>query len=212
MFHKTAAAIVAVGMLAGCAQDGTINQNVAAGAALGTLTGAVIGAIAGDRKGALIGAGVGAVAGGAIGAYLDEQQKELERNLEGTGATVTNTGEELLVNLPSSITFDVDRADIKPEFRESLSKVASTLVQYESSIVDVIGHTDSTGSDAYNEALSERRAGSVAGFLTTRGVIEERVIAFGEGETQPVASNDTADGRAQNRRVELRITPLTAES
>lgn len=212
MFHKTAAAIVAVGMLAGCAQDGTINQNVAAGAALGTLTGAVIGAIAGDRKGALIGAGVGAVAGGAIGAYLDEQQKELERNLEGTGATVTNTGEELLVNLPNEITFDVDRAAIKPEFRDTLARMADTLNDYPSSAIDVVGHTDSTGSEAYNEELSQRRADNVAGFLTQRGVIRERIATFGEGETRPIASNETIEGRAQNRRVEILITPIVAES
>ena len=212
MFKQTVSAIAVVGFLGACAQDGSTNQSVVGGAALGAVAGAVIGAIAGDRKGALIGAGVGAVAGGAIGGYLDQQQKELEKNLEGTGATVTNTGEELLVNLPNSITFDVDRALIKPEFRTTLAKVADTLVEYESSIVDVIGHTDSTGSEAYNQELSQRRADNVAKFLSGRGVLEQRIASFGVGETQPVADNATEVGRAENRRVEIRIEPLTEES
>lgn len=212
MYKSTASAVVAVAMLSACAADGTVNEGALGGAAVGAVVGAVAGAIIGDRKGAIIGAGIGAVAGGATGAYLDEQQKELEKNLEGTGATVTNTGEELLVNLPNEITFDVDQTVIKPEFRTSLAKIAETLVEYESSAVDIIGHTDSTGSDAYNDDLSQRRADRVAGFLTQRGVIRERIIAFGEGEAFPIATNDTAEGRAQNRRVEIKITPITADS
>ena len=212
MLRQTIAITAAAGLLSACAADGTVNQNVAGGAAIGAIIGAVTGAVIGDRKGAIIGAGVGAVAGGAAGAYLDQQQKELERNLEGTGATVTNTGEELLVNLPSEITFDVDRAVIKPEFREPLARMAETLVQYESSAVDVIGHTDNTGSEAYNEELSQRRADSVAGFFVQRGVIRERILAYGEGESRPVATNETKEGRARNRRVEIKITPIVAES
>ncbi len=210
MLKQSIIAITTAGLIAGCAQNGGVGQNTGAGAIIGAVGGAVVGGlIGGGRKGALIGAGIGAVTGAGVGVYLDNQQAELEKNLEGTGATVTNNGEELLVNLPSSITFAVDRSDIQPQFRESLSKVASTLVQYESSLVDVIGHTDSTGADAYNQDLSQRRAESVAEFLIGRGVIRDRVVAFGQGETQPIASNDTAEGRAQNRRVELRIVPLT---
>lgn len=216
MLTRTIIALTAsAGILTGCAQNGGpgVGENTGAGAIVGALGGAVIGGlIGGNRKGALIGAGIGAVTGAGVGVYLDQQQRDLERNLEGTGATVTNTGEELLVNLPSSITFDVDRADIQPQFRESLAKVSSTLVQYESSLIDIVGHTDNTGSDSYNQSLSERRADSVAAFMINRGVIQERIVAFGQGETQPVASNDTAAGRAQNRRVELRITPLTNDS
>ncbi|MEL6791944.1 MAG: OmpA family protein [Pseudomonadota bacterium] len=212
MHRSVIIAVSAATLLSACAADGTVNENVAGGAAVGAILGAVTGAIIGDRTGAIVGAGVGAVAGGAVGAYLDEQQKELERNLEGTGATVVNTGEELLVNLPNEVTFDVDQAAIKPEFRDPLSEVAETLVKFESSAVDIIGHTDSTGSDAYNQTLSERRADSVSDFLTRRGVIRERIVAFGEGETQPIADNGTAEGRARNRRVEIKITPITAES
>ncbi|MEL7464501.1 MAG: OmpA family protein [Pseudomonadota bacterium] len=211
MTRPALAALSSVALLAGCAADGTVNENVAGGAAVGAILGAVTGALIGDRTGAIVGAGVGAVAGGAVGAYLDEQQKELERNLEGTGATVVNTGEELLVNLPSEVTFDFDEAAIKPEFRQPLAEVASTLAEFEASAVDIIGHTDSVGSDAYNQTLSERRAESVAGFLTQRGVIRERIVAFGEGETRPIATNDTPEGRAQNRRVEIKITPIVAE-
>lgn len=216
MLRTSIIAVSVAGILAGCAQNGNgpaVGQNTGAGAILGAVGGAIIGGlIGGDRKGALIGAGIGAVAGGGVGVYLDNQQAELEKNLEGTGATVTNTGEELLVNLPSSITFPVDRAEIQPQFQDSLARVASTLVEYESSVIDVIGHTDSTGSDQYNQDLSQRRADSVANFLINRGVIRERVVAFGQGETQPIATNETAEGRAQNRRVELRIVPLTEGS
>lgn len=209
MLRSPALAVVSVTFLAACNQDGTIRQNTAGGAAIGALAGAGIGALIGDRRGALIGAGVGAIAGAGVGNYLDEQQAQLESDLSGTGATVTNTGEELFVNLPSEITFDVDRAEIKPEFRPSLVKIANTLNQYEASVVDVIGHTDSTGSEAYNQDLSERRADKVAGLFVRRGVIPERIEAFGRGETAPVATNETAAGRAQNRRVEIVITPIT---
>jgi outer membrane protein OmpA-like peptidoglycan-associated protein len=216
MLRNSIIALSVAGLVAGCAQSGNtpaVGQNTGAGAILGAVGGAIVGGlIGGNRKGALIGAGIGAVTGAGVGVYLDNQQAELEKNLEGTGATVTNTGTELLVNLPSNITFAVDRAEIQPQFQDSLSRVASTLVQYESSVIDVIGHTDSTGSDAYNQDLSQRRANSVANFLIGRGVIRERIVAYGQGESAPIASNDTAEGRAQNRRVELRIVPLTEGS
>lgn len=209
MFRQTAAALTCAAFVAGCAADGSVNERTGAGAILGGAIGAVAGALIGDRKGAIIGAGIGAIAGAGVGAYLDEQQKELERNLEGTGATVTNTGEELLVNLPSSVTFAFDSAEIQPRFTEPLSRVAATLVEYEASLVDVVGHTDSVGTERYNQDLSERRAQSVASFLTARGVIRERVVSAGEGESRPVASNETAAGRSENRRVEMIITPIT---
>ena len=198
--------LASAALLSACAQDGSVNETVAGSAIAGAVVGAVAGAIIGDRKGAAIGAGIGAIAGAGVGGYLDAQQRELEENLEGTGATVTNTGEELFVNLPSEVTFDVDRAEIKPEFRPSLIKVAETLNEYESSVVDVIGHTDSTGSDAYNQRLSERRAETVANLFTRRGVAPVRIEAYGRGEDAPIASNDTEAGRLANRRVEFRRT------
>ncbi|MEO0361257.1 MAG: OmpA family protein [Pseudomonadota bacterium] len=212
MIRQTVFAASAVALLAACTEDGRIGERTGAGAIIGGVAGAVTGALIGDRTGAAIGAGIGAVAGAGIGAYLDQQQRELERNLEGTGATVTNTGEELLVNLPSEVTFAFDSAEIQPRFFDPLAQVADTLTRYESSLVDVVGHTDSIGSDRYNEDLSQRRANSVAGFLTSRGVIRERVLAVGRGETQPVDTNDTEAGRARNRRVELVITPITEGS
>ena len=217
MFKKPLIAIAAVGLVAGCANNGDgpeLGQRAGAGAAIGAVVGGVLGAIVAkdDRAGILIGAGLGGLAGAAIGNQLDQQQKELEKNLEGTGATVTNTGEQLLVNLPSEVTFDFDRADLKPEFIAPLSDVADTLNNYPNFLIDVIGHTDSIGSDAYNQSLSERRAGTVDGFLTGRGVLRDRIVSYGRGETAPVASNDTEFGRAQNRRVELIITPIEAEA
>lgn len=209
MLRQTVFAIASVGLLAACNQDGTVRQNTVGGAAIGALAGAGVGALIGDRKGALIGAGVGAIAGAGVGNYLDEQQAQLDRDLAGTGATVTNTGDALLINLPAGVTFPTDSASIQPQFFEPLSNVANTLTTYESSLVDVIGHTDSSGAEDYNQDLSERRANAVADYLKGRGVIAERIVAFGRGETQPVATNATPEGRAANRRVELMIVPLT---
>ncbi|MFV0476024.1 MAG: OmpA family protein [Pikeienuella sp.] len=212
MFRKTACALALTGMIvavAGCANDQSGARSAGAGALGGGALGAGIGAIIGGRKGALIGAGIGAIAGAGVGTYLGDQQRDLERNLEGTGATVTNTGDALLVNLPSEITFAVDQAAIQPQFYEPLARVAQTLSKYESSTIDVIGHTDSTGAETYNYELSQRRANSVSGFLVNRGVVPARVVAFGRGETQPIDSNETDSGRARNRRVELVIVPYT---
>jgi len=216
MFKHTLITLTAAGIVAGCASNGEpqIGERAGAGAAIGAVIGGVLGAVIAkdDRAGILIGAGLGGLAGAAVGNQLDLQQKELEKNLEGTGATVTNTGEQLLVNLPSSVTFDFDRAELKPEFIDPLGDVASTLNNYPNFLIDVIGHTDSVGSEAYNQSLSERRAGSVDRFLTGRGVLRDRIVSYGKGETAPVASNETEFGRAENRRVELIITPIIDET
>lgn len=209
MLKKTVCAIAILGLAAGCANDKSGAKSAGAGAAVGAGVGAIAGALIGNRKGALIGAGIGAIAGAGVGTYLGNQQRELEKNLEGTGATVTNDGNALLVSLPNEITFAVDRAEIEPQFYEPLGRVASTLVQYDSSLIDIVGHTDSSGAEDYNQQLSQRRADSVSSFLVARGVIPARIVAYGKGETQPIASNETASGRAQNRRVELIITPIT---
>lgn len=201
---------VCAGLIAGC-QTVQDNPNTAGGAIIGALAGAATGALVTkhDRKGALIGAGVGLLAGAAVGQYLDRQQRELEANLAGTGAQVTRDGDALLVNFPSQITFATDSATIRPEFYATLDSVAGTLNRYPQSFLDVIGHTDSTGSEQHNQALSERRASSVANHLRSRGVEPARIVSYGVGETQPIATNDTPEGRQQNRRVELRITPAT---
>jgi len=207
-----AIALVASVALSGCS---TVENNprTAGGAAAGAVAGAVLGTLVGgdDRRNALVGAGIGLLAGAAVGQYLDQQQRELEQNLQGTGADVYRVGDELRVALPAGVTFDVDSAAIKPGFQRPLSDVAATLRSYPESYIDVIGHTDSSGSAEYNQGLSERRARSVADALVSRGVQPVRLAAYGVGETQPVASNETPEGRAANRRVELRIIPATAQ-
>jgi outer membrane protein OmpA-like peptidoglycan-associated protein len=203
-------ALVAIAMAAGCAQPSPDAQRVGIGAAAGAALGAGVGLLFGgsDRRNALIGAGIGAIAGAAAGDYLNRQQRRLEQDLAGTGATVTNTGQQLIVTLPDTVTFDVGSSTVRPQFLPDLTEVATSLRAEPSSFIDVIGHTDSTGSAEFNKALSVRRAQAVADLLIARGVQRERVAAFGQGFSQPVATNDTPEGRAQNRRVEIRITPF----
>jgi outer membrane protein OmpA-like peptidoglycan-associated protein len=213
MLKKTLIAATCCTALVGC-QTVQDNQRTAIGAVAGAAIGAAAGTLVGgnDRRNALVGAGIGLLAGAAVGQYLDQQQRDLEAGLAGTGAEVERQGDQLLVNLPSEITFGVDSAQIQPQFYSALNNVAATFQKYPESYVDVIGHTDSTGSDQYNQALSERRAGSVSSYLTGQGVNQARLASFGQGETQPVADNNTPEGRQANRRVELRITPATQQA
>ena len=139
---------------------------------------------------------------------MDEQEKKLREQTAGTGIDVTREGDNLILNMPSNVTFAVDSAAIDPAFQTTLGSVANTLSRYEKSYVDVLGHTDSTGSDAYNQSLSERRAESVANFLANSGVQRARLATKGYGESQPIASNATEAGRAANRRVEIKIVPI----
>jgi outer membrane protein OmpA-like peptidoglycan-associated protein len=203
-------ALTAATFVAACSESPSDNQRVGIGAAAGAALGAGVGLLFGgnDRRNALIGAGIGAIAGAATGDYLNRQQRRLERDLAGTGATVTNTGQQLIVTLPDNVTFDVGSSTVRPQFLGDLTEVATSLRAEPSSFVDVIGHTDSTGSAEFNQALSERRAQAVADVLIQRGVQRERVVAFGQGLSQPVATNDTPEGRARNRRVEIRVTPF----
>ncbi|MFE0758057.1 OmpA family protein [Inquilinus sp. NPDC058860] len=184
--------------------------NTIGGAAAGGLAGAGIGALVsgGNRgAGALIGAGVGALAGGAIGNYMDRQQADLRRNLAGTGIDVTRRGDNLIVDIPGDVTFATDSATIKPAFYGPLDSVAATLNQYTNTYIDVVGHTDNTGSAQYNQGLSEARARSVADYISSRGVYPPRINIGGVGEAQPIATNATAAGRQENRRVALTIRP-----
>ena len=185
------------------------------GALIGAGIGAVVGLISGDdaverRQHALIGAGIGALAGGAVGAYQDRQEAELRAELEGTGVSVTRIGDNITLNMPGNVTFATDSSDLSPAFFDVLNSVGKVLGEFEKSVVEVAGHTDSTGSDQYNQSLSERRAASVANYLRGRGVISERLITVGMGESRPVADNSTATGRQANRRVEITMVPLTA--
>lgn len=179
-----------------------------AGAAVGTGAGAIVGGRS-KRTEMIVGAGIGAIAGTAIGAYMDKQEKELREKTAGTDVEVVRQGDELLLNMPSGITFDTDSYAIKPEFRSTLDRIAETLASYNQTYVDVYGHTDSVGSDAYNLTLSKNRAESVAGYLATHGVARARIGTQGFGESQPVASNDTEAGRQQNRRVEIKLVPVS---
>ena len=184
------------------------------GAAIGAAAGVAVGLISGDssserKKRALIGAGVGALAGGGVGYYMDQQEMKLRQKLEGTGVSVTRSGDNITLNMPGNITFAVDSSDINAGFYEILNSVALVLNEFEKTLVEVAGHTDSTGDAAYNQALSERRASSVATYLRAQNVMAERLMTVGAGENYPVASNDTASGRQLNRRVEITIVPLT---
>jgi outer membrane protein OmpA-like peptidoglycan-associated protein len=190
-------------------------SNTAKGAGIGAAIGAVAGILTGPdgrahRKNALIAAGVGALAGGAAGQYMDRQQAKLRSQLAGTGVSVTRNGDVITLNMPGSITFKTDSADLNGNFYQVLNSVALVLKEYDKTILEVAGHTDNTGSADYNQQLSERRAGSVAQYLESHGVNTQRVMTVGAGETHPVASNDTAEGRQANRRVELNLEPITA--
>lgn len=203
-------ALVAVGLVSACTYaDGTQN-NTATQTVAGTAAGAVIGnLIGGDEQSTIIGGVVGGIAGTALGSYLDRQQSELEASIGGSGAGIINTGNSLVVSLPEAITFGVDSSDVMPSIRDDLIAVSQSLQKYSDSTVQVVGNTDSTGSAAYNQGLSERRAQAVTNILIASGTPAWRVQAYGRGAAQPVASNATPDGRAANRRVEIIITPNT---
>lgn len=183
------------------------------GATIGAVAGALLGAATsskGDRKKAvLIGAGIGAIAGGGVGAYMDRQESKLRQQLRGSGVSVTREGNNIILNMPSNITFDFDSDQLKPQFDNTLDSVVLVLNEFKSTLITAQGHTDSTGTDAYNQQLSERRALSVAQYLQSKGVAQQRLAAIGYGETRPIAPNNTPDGRAQNRRVELELEPIT---
>jgi outer membrane protein OmpA-like peptidoglycan-associated protein len=196
-----------VAAITGCTNmDGTPNRT-ATGGVIGAGTGALIGNLFDDGTGAVVGGAIGSIAGAAIGASLDRQQRELEQSLGGTGATVVNTGNQLVVTLPEAITFDTGSSTVHPDYIDEIALVARSLRDNPNSTVQVIGHTDDVGATDYNQRLSERRAAAVAAILTSNGVDAWRVQTAGRGYHQPVASNDTPGGRAQNRRVEIVITP-----
>ncbi|HEY6642081.1 OmpA family protein [Povalibacter sp.] len=188
-------------------------SKAAKGAGIGAAAGAVVGLLTkGDKlQNALIGAGVGAIAGGGVGYYMDVQEAKLRQKLEGTGVSVTRIGDNITLNLPSNITFATNSADLNAQFYNALDGVSMVLKEYEKTVIEVAGHTDSTGTEQYNQALSLRRAQSVATYLSSHGVVSTRLLTVGAGEAHPVASNDTEQGRAANRRVELTIVPITSK-
>jgi outer membrane protein OmpA-like peptidoglycan-associated protein len=189
-------------------------NNASKGAGIGALAGAVLGAATGDnskerRERALIGAGVGALTGAGVGAYMDKQEAKLRAQLQGTGVSVTRSGNDLILNMPGNITFKTASADLNASFFRVLDSVSLVLKEYDKTLIDIEGHTDSDGSDTYNQQLSLERATSVGSYLNSRGVNGQRIVTYGAGEVRPIASNDNAAGKQQNRRVELKLQPIT---
>ena len=203
--------------VSGCVTDPNTGEKkisrTAIGGVGGTVAGLLLGGLIGGKTGRIIGAGIGGIAGAAVGYTMDKQIKELKEQTAGSGVDVTETdnGAAILVNLPDGVTFDVASYSLKPSFRTTLDQVADSLIKYPNSLIDVYGHTDSTGSDAYNQTLSENRARTVAGYLQSRGVPAARIRSQGFGETMPVADNTSEAGRMKNRRVEIKIVPVTQE-
>jgi outer membrane protein OmpA-like peptidoglycan-associated protein len=195
-------------LLASCTHpDGSANRT-GTGALAGAATGAAIGnLVGGDSEATAIGAAIGGLAGTAVGNRLDRQAAELQGAIGGSGAGVVNAGDRLVVSLPEAITFEVDSATLQTSIRDEIVAVSQSLQRYPDTAVQVVGHTDDTGSAEYNQDLSERRARAVAGILMASGTPAARIQAYGRGLTQPVAPNDTEAGRAANRRVEIVILP-----
>jgi outer membrane protein OmpA-like peptidoglycan-associated protein len=218
---KTAVALmVAAGIAAGCQTTDpytgeTKTTSATYGALIGAGAGAAVGMISGKdakqrKQRALIGAGVGALAGGAVGAYMDKQEDELRKVMRDSGVTVTRKGDDIILNMPGNVTFRTDSADLNAQFYKVLDGVALVAKKYDKTIIEVAGHTDSTGTADYNRQLSQRRASSVSGYLVSRGVAQARIMTAAGGEDHPIASNATDEGRAANRRVEVTLAPLTA--
>ena len=217
--HRISVAVTVASIgLAACVTDPNTGQQTISrgggGALAGAGAGALLGALLGGRNNraeVLIGTGIGALAGGAIGGYMDKQERELRARTAGTGIEVERQGDEINMRLPSGISFDFNSASVRPEFRATLDQVAQTLASYQSTFVDVSGHTDAIGTVQVNQRLSEQRARSVADYLSFQGVNRARVATRGFGKSNPIASNDTDQGRAQNRRVEIKISPVTEQ-
>lgn len=217
---RFALSAVAAGLLvttAACVTDPNTGERRVSKAAIGAVLGGGAGYLLGDLIGGrndrterIVGAGIGAIAGGAAGAYMDRQEQELRRQTAGSGVVIEREGDELLLTMPAGITFAFDRSDIQPQFQPVLNQVAQTLQAYPQTLIDVYGHTDSTGTEAYNQALSERRAQSVADYLAARGVQPVRIATRGYGETRLLVNPERTEAdRQANRRVEIRIVPAT---
>ncbi len=203
---RMAAATALVTLLGACADMSDEQRRTATGAAIGAATGAVISSATGGKAGvgAVVGGALGAVAGNVWSKHMEEQKRAMEEATKGTGVEVTRTNDnQLKLNVPSDISFDVGRSDIKPDLRAVLDQFATGLKAQPRTLVRIVGHTDSTGSDAINEPLSRKRAESVKSYIEDRGVSAARIEAVGRGEHEPVADNATAEGRAKNRRVEI---------
>lgn len=218
---KMTALVAATGVMAlttACVTDPETGNRRISRAAIGGLGGAVGGYLLGDLVGGrndrtekIVGAGIGAVAGAGIGAYMDNQERRLREQTAGTGIDVERQGDQLVLNMPGDVTFDLNSATVQPQFQQTLNQVAGTLREYPSTYIDIYGHTDSSGTDSYNLGLSQRRAQSVSNYLSAQGVQSARMATQGFGETQLKCEETSEDGRRCNRRVEIRITPVTQD-
>ncbi|EOV9657480.1 OmpA family lipoprotein [Cronobacter turicensis] len=211
------AAIVSCALaLSGCTTNPYTGEREAGksgiGAGIGSLVGAGVGVLSSSKKdrgkGALIGAAAGAALGGGVGYYMDVQEAKLRQKMQGTGVSVTRSGDNIILNMPNNVTFDSSQANLKPAGANTLTGVAMVLKEYPKTAVNVVGYTDSTGGQALNMKLSQQRAESVASALITQGVAANRIRTSGMGPANPVASNSTEEGKAQNRRVEITLSPL----
>ncbi|WP_240618206.1 OmpA family protein [Halomonas heilongjiangensis] len=213
--------VAAAALLVGCATSDpysgqTQRSSTMTGAGIGAAVGAAAGALSGSgstsrRDRALIGAAVGAAAGAGVGAYMDRQEEQLRASTQGTGIEVDRRGDDIVLNMPSGVTFGFDSSELTMNARNALNDVSSVLTQYSDTRVNIAGHTDSTGNADYNQRLSERRAEAVGNYLAQSGVARNRLQMRGYGQTQPVASNDNEAGRAQNRRVEITLSPIESQ-
>lgn len=207
-----AGCVAMVVLATGCATDDP-NRRSKIGAAIGAVVGGVVGHQADGDKGKYVGAVVGAIAGAAVGNYMDEQHEELQKELAAEAARnelqiIELPGNALKIGLASEVSFDVGKHDIKSSALPTYQKIGDILSSYDKTIIHVVGHTDSSGSDEYNQALSERRASSVGNQLIANGVVNSRVRLEGRGEREPIADNSTAEGRSRNRRVDIVIKPI----
>lgn len=211
-FIKTTLIATAAMVTVGCATDDP-NRRAKTGAAIGAIAGGILGNQSSSKNGKIAGAAVGALTGAAVGNYMDKQQRRLEQQLAAEQAnqeiSVARVDEETVkLNVSSEVSFDVNQSSIKSNFRESLNKVADVIADYDQTAIHVVGHTDSTGSNSYNQQLSEKRASSVARYLSQNGVQRDRMRTVGRGENLPVADNSTSSGRSENRRVEIYLRPI----
>ena len=206
--------LLGVSMLTACVTNPETGQrgisNTGGGAIIGAGTGALLGVLIGgnDKRSAAIGAAVGGLAGAGVGRYMDQQEKKLREQTAGTGIEVIRQGDQIQLALPADVSFPSGQSQIQPQFYNSLNDVASTLNEFPSTAVDIIGHADSQGPEASNQVLSERRALSVQSYLSNQGVTPVRIASIGYGETRPIDTNETPQGRARNRRVEIILTPI----
>lgn len=216
-FAAMAAIVSSIGLAtAGCVTDPATGEQRISRAAIGGVLGAGGGYLLGDLIGGrndrterIIGTGIGAIAGAGVGAYMDRQERRLREQTAGTGIDVERQGDQLVLNMPGDVTFGYDSAAVQPQFQSTLDQVAATLREYPSTAIDIYGHTDSRGSEVYNQGLSERRANAVQSYLASRGVQYERLATRGYGETALKCPETSEDGYRCNRRVEIRIAPVT---